>query len=186
MWRRLRLIVILVVGLVVAGAVVAVLTSKPDLDDARDRVDARWLVVRPSLVDRYTSLAAVEIALGAAGGPDRAVTKDLHSTLARWNRLAKSAKADADAGEEASTANELEGLARRVKANVAASGKLQASTGLTTALQAFDTAVPKPVTAVDGYNRAVRAYQDERRGFLHRIVASLFGYGSRPQLVLGA
>ena len=41
-----------------------------------------------------------------------------------------------------------------------------------------------PPPAVTAYNRAVRDYEDERNGLLRSPVASLFGYDSRPQLVL--
>src|ERR1700675_686231 len=119
MLRRLRWILVLLVVLVVAGAAIAVLTTKPDLSDPRDRVDARWLVVRPSLLDRYAALTGVEQALVAAGGPDRAVTRDLRTELARWKSLAAQPAADADPGAEATAANDLEALARRARANMA-------------------------------------------------------------------
>ena len=176
---------LLLVGLLVAGAVVAVLNTKPDLEDARDRVDARWLVVRPSLVDRYGKLAAVELALAATGGPDRAVTKDLKDALDRWNRLAKAGRTEVDPGEEAATANELEGLARRVRANVEASPKLKGDATLAAALAEFDTAVPRPPNRgrrlqqvrarVPGRPARVRPPRGRRRP----------RFGSRPQLVLG-
>jgi hypothetical protein len=185
MLRRLKWIVLLVVVVVGAGAVIAVLTTRPGLDDARTKVDRRWLTLRPSLVARYAALTPVEQALVAAGGPDRAVTQDLRAELARWKDLAGRSKSDADPGAEADAANALEALARRTKANMV-NGKLNGNQVLTAALQAFDTKVPEPPDAVGAYNQAVRSYQHERGGTVHSTVASLLGYGERPQLVLGS
>ncbi len=55
----------------------------------------------------------------------------------------------------------------------------------TQAIAAFQGTVPPP-PAVTTYNRAVRDYEDERNGLLRSPVASLFGYDSRPQLVLSS
>jgi hypothetical protein len=184
MLRRLRWILVLLVVVVVAGAVIVVLTTKPGLSDSRDRVDARWLVVRPSLVDRYVALAGVEQALLTAGGPDRAVTKDLRDELARWKSLAARPKADADPGTEATAANALEALARRARANMV-NGRLSGNAELTAAFQAFDTKTPQPADAVTAYNQAVRAYQRKRSGAVHSAVASILGYDARPELLLG-
>ncbi len=184
MLRRLRWILVLLVVVVVAGAVIAVLTTKPGLSDARDKVDARWLVVRPSLVDRYTALAGVEQALVTAGGPDRVVTKDLRDELARWKSLAARPKADADPGAEARAADALEALARRARANMA-NGRLNGNAELIAAFQAYDTKTPQPASAVADYNRAVRAYQRERSGTVHSAVSSILGYDARPELLLG-
>jgi hypothetical protein len=52
-------------------------------------------------------------------------------------------------------------------------------------VQAYDQAiVPEP--AVQAYNRAVRAYEDDRSGFVERVVAGALGYESRAVLVPGA
>ncbi len=184
MLRRLKWIVLLLVAVVVVAAAIAVLTTKPALSDARDKVDRRWFTLRPSLQARYAALTPVEQALVTAGGPDRAVTRDLRDELAHWKDLSGHSRADADPGAEAAAANALEALARRTKANMV-NGKLSGNQALTAALQAFDTKTPQPPDAVTGYNRAVRAYQDERSGTVHSAVASLLGYGERPELVVG-
>jgi hypothetical protein len=185
MLRRLKWIVLLLVAVVAVGAVVAVLTTRPHLSDARDRLDRRWFTLRPSLQTRYATLTPVEQALVAAGGPDRDVTRDLRAELAHWKDLSGRSRADADPGAEATAANALEALARRTKANMT-NGKLSGNQALTSALQAFDTAVPTPPNAVGAYNDAVRAYQRERGGTVHSAVAWLLGYGQRPQLILGS
>ena len=74
-------------------------------------------------------------------------------------------------------------LATRLQAVVASSDRLRASDPLNQAIAAFQGTVPPP-PAVTAYNRTVRDYEDERNGLLRSPVASLFGYDSRPQLVL--
>ena len=179
MRRRLRWLVLALVLLVVAGIVVAVVTVQPKLSAARDRVDGAWTPLRPALVTRYQALGGVEAALDAGGAQTRAVTVDLHSTLAAWQRLA----GVNDAGDQAPLADDLEGLALRVKANVAASARLSSDPAVLMALAAFDRAVVSP-PAVAAYNQAVRAYQQERTGAVHHLVAGVFGFSARPELAI--
>jgi hypothetical protein len=181
--RRVRWILLLVVALVVAVVAAAFFLVRPGLDDSRDRVDARWTPLRPSLIARYQALGGVETALQAVAA-DRAITKDLGEGLERWDRLALNGPRHTDAGAEAVAANDLEALARRARANLVGSARLANDPGLRDALAAFDAAVVPPDT-VDAYNRAVRSYEDERSGFFEGIVAGLLGYDSRPVLVLG-
>jgi hypothetical protein len=89
-----------------------------------------------------------------------------------------------DPGAEATTADELEALARRARANVAASARLSADPGIASAFAAFDQAVVAPA-AVKAYNRAVRAYERARTGTIKSLVARALGYDARPVLVLG-
>jgi hypothetical protein len=177
-WALLALLVL------VAGAVAAVaLAVHPDLTDARDRVDAAWTPLRAPLQARYTALGGLHTALATAAA-DRPVTVELGAALDRWRELAARGDERTDAGREATTANELEALARRARANVVDSGRLQADPAVTAALGAYDQAVvPEP--AVRTYNRAVEAYERERRGTIQRVVASPLGFDGRPRLLLG-
>jgi hypothetical protein len=177
--RRLRWLALALVALVVVAVVVAVVTVRPGLSDARDRVDQAWSPLRPALVTRYQSLAGVDLALAAAGGQTRTVTKDLSAALTQWQHRAR---VD-DPATQAPLANNLEALALRVKANVVASDRLKGNAGLGTALAAFDQAVVSP-PAVAGYNRAVRAYQQQRSGAVHHLVANVFGFDARPTLAI--
>jgi hypothetical protein len=184
MSRRVRRVVLVIAALAIVGAAAAVLLVRPDLESARDLVDTRWVPLRGPLAARYTALEDVAKALDAAGAGQRAVTKDLDTVLARWSKLALHGPAHTDAGVEATTANELEALARRVKANNAASARLNTNPGLQTAIGAFDLKVVEP-PMVEAYNRAVRAYEDARGGFVARLVAGLLGYEARPVLIIG-
>jgi hypothetical protein len=181
--RRLRWILLLVVALVVAAVLAAAFLVRPGLEDSRDRVDARWTPLRPSLIARYDALGGVETALSAVAA-DRAVTNDLQAELEQWDELALNGPRHTDPGAEALVANQLEALARRVRANLFASPRLANDPALQLAMAAFDQAVVAPA-AVNAYNRAARAYEDERSGFVEGIVAGVLGYDSRPVLILG-
>jgi hypothetical protein len=184
MARRARWLVLAVVVLVGVGAAAAWFTVRPDLDTARDRVDATWTPLRAPLDARYEALDGVAKALTTAGAGDRAVTVDLDAALARWNKLALLGPRHTDLALETTVANELEALARRVRANVKTSVKLGTNSTIGDALNAYDLAVAS-IADVKLYNRAVHTYENERSGTLHRLVADLLGYDARPVLVLG-
>jgi ABC-type transporter Mla subunit MlaD len=182
MSRRVGLLLLLVVVLLVGGAAAVVLSARPGLSDARDRVDAQWVPLRAPLAARYDQLGGLSKALAAVGAGTHAYATDLDRAVAEWSRLA--AGADPDPAAEVDTANRLEGLAARVRANVGASAKLQADPGVTAAFAAYDSALVPP-DAIRRYNRAVHAYQDARDGVVHRIAARLLRYDSRSALVIG-
>jgi hypothetical protein len=184
MARRVRRLAVVVVVLLVIGAIAVVLTTRPKLDDRRNDVDRAWTPLRGPLGERYARLGDVNAQLAAAGGGERDVARALGLRLGRWGELRRAGDGDADADAEAQTADQLEGLATRLQAVVSSSDRLRASDPLNQAIAAFQGTVPPP-PAVTAYNRAVRDYEDERNGLLRSPVASLFGYDSRPQLVLG-
>jgi hypothetical protein len=181
MSRRVGLLVLVVV--LVLGAVAAfAVTAKSPLQDRRDAVDGRWVPLRAPLTARYDALGRVAAGLAAAGAGERTYAVDLSARLAEWNRLAQ--RASPNAGAEAAVANELEGLATRVRTDVSASGRLSRDQGLADAFTAFDAAlVPPP--AVVAYNRAVHRYEDTRDQTLKRIPARIMGFDARPTLVIG-
>jgi hypothetical protein len=181
--RVIVLLLVVVVVLLLGGAAAVVATSRTDLEDDRDAVDARWAALRVPLAARYDGLGQLADALGVAGAGARAYTVDLTGELATWRDLA--ARRDPDPAAEAVSANRLEGLAARVRANVAQSARLSRDPGVAAAFAAFDAALVPP-DDVDAYNAAVRRYQSTRTGTLTRIPADLLGYDARPALVLAA
>jgi hypothetical protein len=182
MSRRTRWILLVLVVVVVGGAVALTLTERPKLDDARSAVDTRWKPLRgpDQLVLRYQSLQGALSAFDAAGGSNRSVSKDLHAALDAW----KSTLTGGDAGTEAQAANVVEAQATRLVANALGSERLKADSAVTQSLVQFTATTPTPAL-VTAYNRAVRAYEDERTGTLQRPVARVLGYDARPLLVLG-
>jgi len=135
-------------------------------------------------VARYNALDAVATAMHDAGGGERAVTEDLDAALARWSPLALKGPTHTNPAREARVANELEALARRVRANINGSDRLKVNEALTATLAGFDLAVVPPPT-IAAYNRAVRRYEQERSGAVNGLVVSILGYESRPLLVVG-
>src|SRR6185436_2328141 len=168
MSRRVGLLVLVVVLLLAAVVVGLALSARSPLQDGRDAVDGRWVPLRAPLADRYDALGQVVAGLDAADAGDRTYAVDLSDRLDEWNRLAKSGSPDA--GSEAAVANELEGLATRVRTNIASSGRLSRDQNLAGAFTAFDAALVSP-PAVTAYNRAVRRYEDTRRETLKRLPA---------------
>ena len=181
MARRVRRLAVVVLVLLVVGVIALVLTTRPKLEDRRDDVDRAWTPLRGPLGERYARLGEVNAQLAAAGGGERDVARTLGLRLGRWGELRRARDGDADA--EVQTADQLEGLATRLQAVVSSSDRLRASDPLNQAIAAFQGTVPPP-PAVTAYNRAVRDYEDERDGLLRSPVANLFGYDSRPQLLL--
>lgn len=167
-----------------ASAAAGYFLVQPDLADGRDRVDSAWSPLRAPLAARYQGLGQLGQALVDGGAADREVTTELVTTLERWNRFALRGSTHTDAGAEATIADQLEGLARRARANIAASARLAANPAVKAALDAFDLAVIAP-PLVKAYNDATRAYQDTRQGIAGSIVADVLGFEPRPLLQIG-
>jgi len=183
MSRRTRWILLVLIVVVVAGGAALVLAERPKLDDARTAVDTRWKPLRApdQLVVRYQSLEGALSAFDAAGGTDRSVSKDLHAALDAWNR----ALDDGDAGAQATAANVVEAQGTRLVANAFGSDRMKADPSVSGSLAKFVATKPDPAL-VTAYNRAVRAYEDERTSTLARPVARVLGDDARPLLVLGS
>ena len=107
------------------------------------------------------------------------MTQDLTAELRRWQQVAHAN----DPAVQVPIANDLEGLAQRLKVNLVASPRLQSLQPLQAALNAFNQAVVNP-PAVRTFNAAVDAYQRARTGTIKRLVADAFGFGARPELEL--
>jgi len=184
MARRVRRLAVVVVLVLVAGAVALVLTTRPQLDDRRDDVDRAWTPLRAPLAGRYDLLATVNGEATTAGAGDRSVTRELGLALARWDRLRRAPDSDADDDAEATTANQLEGLAARLQAVVLSSDRLRGVDTLNQAIANFQGTAPLLAPAIKTYNDAVQDYEDTRTSFVRRPIADPLGYDSRPQLLL--
>ncbi len=179
MGRRFRWTVLVLVLVVVTGIVILVITVRPGLQDDAQEVRHTWKPLLQPLAARYSALNGVVGALDAAGNRDRDVTKELRRTLDQWDLL----RTTTDDAEQAKTADELEGLAARVRATVQGSDRLRAIPELKKSLSTFDKFdVPAPL--VKRYNDAVLRYERNRDGTLRNIVATLDGYEAHPTLQL--
>jgi hypothetical protein len=182
MTRRFRWILLGLIVVLAAGAVALVVVERPKLDDARNAVDARWTPLRApaALGVRYQKLEGALSAFDAAGGKGRAVSKELHIALDAWQRALKSG----GAGEQATSADNLEAQSTRLLANFNGSDRLKADAAVKDALIAFAGTKP-PQAMIAAYNAAVRRFESERTGTLQRPVARVLGYDARPLLILG-
>ena len=68
-------------------------------------------------------------------------------------------------------------------ANTLGSPRFKSDQAITDALVKYAQTSPDP-TLVDTYNRAVRAYEDERTDALAQPVALVLGFDARPVLAL--
>lgn len=173
--------VLVVLVFLVAGALAVLLLGRSRLDDSQAKVDKTWTPLRSPLAQRYLKLAAVDTALRDAGGGDRAVAGDLDGLLEQWAREQRAKEIDPEA--ETDTANQLEGVARRVVAAYFASPRLQEKEALGAAITEFGAAAV-PTRAIDRYNDAVGDYQGTRDSALWSPAAKLLGYDARPVLTL--
>lgn len=179
MGRRIRWILLALVVVVVTGIVILVITVRPGLQDDSQEVRRTWRPLVEPLGVRYATLNNVVGALEDAGNGEREITRDLVRTLGTWDLL----RATTDDRGQATTANELESLAARVRAIVAGSGRLRANESITAAIAGFDAARIPP-RLVTRYNESVLEYERNRDGTLRNIVASLDGYEAQPTLQL--
>jgi len=168
-WVRRALIVVALVVLVGGGLIA--LTSRPDLKNSRDDVDARWVVLRPALDSRYALLAEANDAVRSAGGPEREIVTGIDTALREWRDDKR-----ASVPTQVDDANALEALGRRLATSVTTSSRLNATREVTQPTNRFRGATV-PVTA-NAFNRAVRDYEGARGGSLRRPIAALLGYRS--------
>jgi hypothetical protein len=182
MSRRTRWILLALIVVIVGGAIALVVVQQPKLDDARTKVDDTWKPLRApdQLVLRYQKLEGALTAFDAAGGQGRDVSTDLHAALDAWAKALR----DGDAASQAPAANTVEAQGTRLVANTLGSQRLSADKAVTDSLVQFANAKPTE-DLVDAYNRAVRAYEDERTGTLSQPVARVLGFDARPVFVLG-
>ena len=179
MARRIRRIALTVAALLVAGAVVLVVTVRPGLQDDSEAVGTAWKPLVAPLATRYATLGGVAAALEGAGAADRDVTRTLKHALSDWELL----RATTDTVGQSTTANQLEGLAARVRATITRSDRFKGNAALRKAMDAFDGTVPR-AELVAHYNDAVVRYERTRDGTWARLVAALDGYGGRTTLQL--
>lgn len=179
MGRWIRWTVLALVVVIVTGTVILVITVRPGLQDDAQEVRRTWKPLLQPLAARYGQLAGVVTALEAAGNGDRDTTRQLKRTLSDWELL----KATNDDATQAKTADQLEGIASRVRATVTGSDRLRANAALTKAITGFDAAKVSPAL-VKRYNDTVLQYERNRDGVLRGIVASLDGYSPHPTLQL--
>ena len=164
-----------VVLAIVAGATLA-LSSRPRLDSDRSAVERNWRAVKGELDGRYRPVDALARRIGAAGGPSNPIVGQVDTAFARWSALDD----NAPVATAITTANTLEGLARRLAATVEGSPILKGDASVTAALQQVqDARIP---AGVDALNAAIARYEKDRGGPVRRLAAGPLGFDAIPRL----
>jgi hypothetical protein len=176
--RIVRRVVPIVVVVVIVVALVLVLTSRPSLEKARKDVNTTWDAAAPTLNERFLALAAANQKVLGTPGPAGEIAKDVDTALRAWVRTQQNNNRDA----AIETANELDGLGRRLVNVVRASPRLSADQNVTGPIDTYANAGPP--AELGAFARAVRAYQKERQGPVRGAVADALGYDSVPTLAV--
>jgi hypothetical protein len=178
MIRRSQPWVMLLVLGVVAGLIVLVVTGRSSLSDARRQVDERWSALQSPLNLRYEQLGEIgNVALQAGG--NRTVLADITQARKKWITTMKNNDIDG----QIHAANTLEGLSRRLAANVAASAKLRSNEELTSALVSYAASTP-PEPLLNAYAKSADRYANSRTAIQRRLAAAFFQYDVRPNFFI--
>ena len=171
-WRVLRVVLPLLLVALLIGGVVAVLTARPDIESAKDKVDATWAPLLSSLSDRYNLLAQAEEQLRDVPGSVKTVATDVDTALVRWRQV----EADGAVDAQVRAANDVEVAGRRLLAVVALSQRVD--NAARTTLAAYQSG--NVASAAETFNASVAEYQRERSGPVRELVASWVGGGNIP------
>ena len=126
--------IILVVALVVA--LLLVFTARPDIRDARTKVNTSWDAAAPALDTRFGLLATANNTVRDTPGPVGEVSKEVDASLQDWLK----ARASKNRDRSIEVANELEGLGRRLVLVVHASPRVSADPKVTGPVDAYANA----------------------------------------------
>src|SRR6266576_1183049 len=120
-WRVVRLLLPFVIVLVVVAGVVAVLSARPDQQNAKRSVDRTWSPLSNDLNQRYLLLSAADDkVLALPPGPVRDIADSVHSALDGW----QAATTRKSVEPQVRAANTLEALGRRLVAAARASDRV--------------------------------------------------------------
>jgi hypothetical protein len=174
-WRVVRLLLPFVIVLVVVAGVVAVLSARPDQQNAKRSVDRTWSPLSNDLNQRYLLLSAADDKVLALSGPVRDIADSVHSALDGW----QAATTRKSVEPQVRAANTLEALGRRLVAAARASDRVTGDQATLKAVEAF-AGDAMSADRVRAYNDAVRKYAQERRGPVRSLVASVLGNSDVP------
>jgi hypothetical protein len=178
MLRVIRVLLPLLVVAAVVAAGASVLSARPDLDKAKNKVDASWTSLSDQLDRRYVLLTAVDASLRPIPGPIHALVADTDGALARW----RDARTHSTVATQVEDANDLEAFARELAATAAASPRVRGNSTVLAALAAFLNDPARSGSGAVGFNADVTTYERQRRGPVRTIVASVLGDATIPVL----
>jgi len=171
--RFLRVLLPLAIVVAAVAAVLSVVSARPDLQDAKRGVDRAWPPLQAQLQPHYSLLSQADAHLQTVTGPVRTLADQVKDGLARW----QSAVESGDVAAQVRAANSLEALSRRLVATARTSPRATGDAGSALAVAAFanGAATVAQGGAVDTFNKAVTAYQKQRRGPVRSVVATMLG-----------
>ncbi len=169
-WRVVRVLLPLVIVLVVVAGLVAVLTARPDQQDAKRNVEHAWTPLSNDLTHRYLLLTAADQKVLDLSGPVRELADDVRTALDRWQAAASRKNVEA----QVRAANTLEAVGRRLVAAASVSNRVKADADTKKAVDRF-ASDSMSGDRVKAFNDAVRKYARERRGPVRSVVASFLG-----------
>jgi len=163
----------------VVGLVVAVASARPDLQQAKQRVEVSWNGLAPYLDQRYQKLAAADAQLRATAGPVHDLVTNVDAAVAQWQHVS----GHGSVADQVEAANALEALSRRLLVTANASPRLASNTAAKTALGTF--AGDQTLASTTNFNTLVASYERDRRGPIRRLAAKMLGDGDIPALDTG-
>lgn len=174
--RVVRVLLVVLVVAAVVGAGSSVLSARPDLENAKRKVDSAWTTLAPALDRRYLQLAAVNDALRPVPGPVHGLVVNTDAALAHWRDVRRNGGVAA----QVAAANDVEALARRLLATQAVSPRVRGNATLSKAVVEYVDMSTHNAAA--DFNGTVESYEHERRGPLRAVVASVLGDASIPTI----
>jgi hypothetical protein len=175
--RVVRVLLAVLIVAAVVGAGSSVLSARPDLQKAKRNVDASWSALAPGLGHRYDLLAGLSDGLRPISGPVHVLVADTDSAVAHWH----DARAHSGVAAQVSAANDVEAIARRLVSTASVSPRVQKDAAALKALSAF-LADRARASGGANFNQDVTSYEQERRGPVRTLIASVLRDGSIPIL----
>ena len=174
--RLLRIFIPLLLVAAIVAAVVVVLTSRSELQDARRRVDSSWTPLRSALDARYAILAAADNAVRKTPGLIHQLVTRIDRVNGQWRALETN---DAGVASQVSTANDLEALGRRLVRAARATPRILADPTALASVNAYAALAPPKSTAAP-FAAAVSHYERERNRPARHLAARILGYKTIP------
>lgn len=175
--RITRMLLPLLIVAVAVFGIVSVVSARPDLQNAKKRVDQTWTPVREGLTTRYVVLKRANDELKTMPGPVRDLAGAVDTALTSWQTSANSSVAT-----QVRAANNLEALARRLVTTARASDRVKSNAAVTQLLDDYARNSSLSLTQLAAFNQAVTRYERERRGPLRGMVATMLGDDDIPAL----
>ena len=165
---RILVPVILLLAVVAAGA--AVLSARPQIDNARSRAETAWNDIDARIGPHYRLLGTAAARMAGIIGPERALATETRTAIARWR-----AARGGPLAREVAAANAVEAVGRRLVLAADTSEQVKANRSVAVAIDAYAADPTFTATAladpVGRFERAVDRYERARTGPVQSLAA---------------